>query len=301
MASIAVTGGAGFIGQHAVKALTAAGHDVHTLGRSNPKDSSANFHAVDLMAPKEVHACLASLQADHLLHLAWYTEPGKFWRSPQNLHWISASLNLLEAFAEGGGKRAVMAGTCAEYDWGSGDGRFDEYSSPIRPSNLYGESKDALRRVAVSYAQTAGLSLAWGRVFFVYGPGEKPGRLVADAIHTLSEGREFPATAGTQRRDFMHAEDVGAAFAALLVSAVQGEVNIASGEAVEVRSLLERIGALTGRSNLLRIGAVQAPRFEPSLIEGIPKRLNEEVGYRPRWTLDDGLQDVLAAYVRRIN
>ena len=53
----------------------------------------------------------------HLLHLAWYAEPGLFWRSPENLRWVEASLRLLRAFAEHGGQRAVMAGSCAEYAW----------------------------------------------------------------------------------------------------------------------------------------------------------------------------------------
>ncbi|MES1180140.1 MAG: NAD(P)-dependent oxidoreductase [Hyphomicrobium sp.] len=296
MARIVVTGATGFIGRHAVSALIRSGHEVHVLGRTKPDDGSAIFHRVDLMEPEEVRACLDRLQASHLLHLAWYTEPGKFWTSSENLRWLAASLALLEAFARSGGRRAVIAGTCAEYDWASADGRFDERRSPLSPSTLYGVAKDALRRVAFSFAKTAGISMAWGRIFFVYGPGEKPGRLVSDAIRSLCAGREFATTAGTQMRDFIHAEDAGAAFAALTASTVEGEVNVASGQAVTIRSILETIGAITGRADLLRLGALQSPRLEPPLIEGLSQRLNQEVGYKPRRTLEEGLRTTVAAY-----
>ena len=79
-------------------------------------------------------------------------------------------------------------------------------------------------------------------------------------------------------------------------SSIQGDVNISSGNAITVRSLVEKIGALTGGADLVRFGAVPSPRFDPPLIEGVSGRLNEEVGYLPRWNLDEGLEDAVADY-----
>ena len=121
---------------------------------------------------------------------------------------------LLDAFAESGGSRAVIAGTCAEYDW-SGDGILSEQHTPLAPRTTYGEAKNALT------APRRGSSLA--RV----GPDLLPlraarGRAAARRLRHARAARGEPArtTHGRQVRDFLHVADVGDAFAALLDSAV---------------------------------------------------------------------------------
>ncbi len=71
----------------------------------------------DLLDGRETEAVLSRVQPTHLLHFAWYTVPGRYWTAPDNLRWTEASLRLLRAFEAHGGRRVVMAGTCAEYDW----------------------------------------------------------------------------------------------------------------------------------------------------------------------------------------
>ncbi len=66
------------------------------------------------------------------------------------------------------------------------------------------------------------IELAWGRVFFLYGPGEAPGRLVASVARALLAGERAATGDGTQIRDFLHVDDVAGAFAALLDSDVTG-------------------------------------------------------------------------------
>src|SRR5215207_5082472 len=91
---------------------------------------------------------------------------------------LQASLALLRAFAAAGGRRAVVAGTSAEYDWHAVGRRCHERRTPLRPATLYGAAKHALHTAAAPYAEQVGFELAWGRVFFVYGPWEPEGRLV---------------------------------------------------------------------------------------------------------------------------
>ena len=151
-----------------------------------PEGPVAAHHGADILDAEAVRAAVAKAGASHLLHLAWFAEPGAYWRSPANLDWVSASLALLRAFREAGGTRAVSAGTLAEY---AGGERLTETATPCRPATLYGAAKDGFRRVAASYAAQEGLSFATGRVFFLYGPGEKTGRLVSDAARALLGGR----------------------------------------------------------------------------------------------------------------
>lgn len=285
---VLVTGATGFIGKYALLPLRELGFDVHAAGRGRPDDQAITFHAADLFDPASVVRAIGASKPSHLLHLAWDTEPGRFWNSPINMDWVAASLALVRAFAEAGGKRAVFAGTCAEYGWGA-DGPLDERHSALAPATLYGVSKDALRRIIDSYAETASLSVAWGRIFFLYGPHEKPGRLVSDAVRALTTKQPFATTDGYQRRDFMHVEDVARGFAALVASDVRGAVNIASGNAVPVRAILEAIARETGWPDLLRLGERPQPANDPPLIEAAVDRLRHEVGFLPRHQLEDGL------------
>ncbi len=292
---IVLTGATGFVGAHAIPALQARGFEIHALGRRPPAAEVA-FHPVDLLDAASVRDVLDAVRASHLLHLAWYAEPGLYWRSAVNLDWVAASLALVRAFQEAGGIRAVAAGTCAEYAWGSKRLRED---APCAPATLYGAAKDGTRRILEAYAGETGLSFAWGRLFFLYGPGEKPGRLVGDAIRALVAGARFGTSTGHQRRDFSHVADAAGAFAALMDSDVVGPVNVGSGAAVPVRAILERIGRLTDRPDLIDFGARPLADSEPAYIEADVSRLHGEVGFQPRFDLDAGLRATLTAHNSR--
>jgi nucleoside-diphosphate-sugar epimerase len=112
-------------------------------------------------------------------------------------------------------------------------------------------------------------------------------------IIDLLQGREARCTHGAQVRSFLHVADVGGAFAALLNSEVQGPVNIGSGESMEIRELLVRLSRRLGRPELLNLGARAAPANEPATLLPDIGRLRDEVGFRPQFTLDEGLADTI--------
>lgn len=293
---ILVTGASGFIGLHCLPFLTARGFEVHALDNRDCPQIPARCHCVDLMNPAEVTEVLGRIKPTHMLHLAWCTEPGLFWNDKNNLPWVAASLNLYRAFVQGGGRRFVAAGTCAEYDWGHD--LLDERATPLEPATFYGVCKAALYSVLASAAALDEVSLAWGRVFFLYGPGEKPGRLVSDAIRELLRGRPLATTPGLQERDFMHVADVAGAFAALCDSEVEGPVNIASGETRPLKDLLFTIGEIIGRHDLLQFGARPMPANEPMRLAAATNRLNQEVGFQPRYDLEGGIRDAIQWWQR---
>ncbi|KQP72477.1 NAD-dependent dehydratase [Methylobacterium sp. Leaf111] len=287
---VLVTGAAGFVGRHAVPALRARGFEVHGVGRS--PSAEATWHAADLLVPAERHALIAKIRPSHCLHLAWDAEPGRYWTSARNLDWVAATLDLAQAFAAAGGRRFVGAGTCAEYEWGAA--RFEEATTPCRPATLYGAAKDGTRRILEAYAATQTLSVAWGRLFYLYGPGERRGRLVSDAIRALTAGTAFPTSHGHQRRDFLHVADAAAALAALVAGDVPGPVNIGSGAAIPVRALLEGLAARIGGAEHLDFGARPLSPTEPQVIEAGTRILTETVGFRPRFDVARGLDDTVA-------
>ncbi|KQQ47993.1 NAD-dependent dehydratase [Methylobacterium sp. Leaf125] len=287
---VLVTGAAGFVGHHAVKALRARGFAVHGVGRA--ASAEAGWHAADLLVPEERRALLAQVRPSHLLHLAWDAEPGRYWTSARNLDWAAATLDLAQAFAASGGRRFVGVGTCAEYAWGAA--RLDEATTPCRPATLYGAAKDGTRRILEAFAGQTAMRFAWGRLFYLYGPGERRGRLVPDALQALTAGTAFPTSHGLQRRDFLHVADAAAALAALVAGDVTGPVNIGSGTAIPVRTLLEGLAARIGGAEHLDFGARPLSPTEPPVIEAGTRILTETVGFRPRFDLARGLDDTVA-------
>lgn len=294
MRRVLVTGGGGFVGRRALRALVERGCEVHaTHVEAEPplEIAGVTWHRVDLMDPRAVARLTSEARCDTLLHLAWYAVHGKFWRAPENLDWTAASIGLVRAFRDAGGARVTVAGTCAEYDW-SGDGTMLEGTTPLRPHTLYGACKDALRRVLDAYASETGLSVSWGRIFFLYGPDEHPARFVASVARALARGEAARMSHGLQVRDFLHVEDVGAALAALALSDVRGAVNVASGVPVTLGDVAEELHRIAGKGTLER-GAIAAQPGDPPRIVADVTRLRTEVGFVPARSLDDGLAQMI--------
>lgn len=283
---VLLTGTTGFIGRHAVQPLLDRGFEVHAVSRGAPAVPGAHSHAADLLDPAAARALVAEVRPSHLLHLAWDVTPGRFWSSRSNLDWMAASLHLYRSFLDNGGVRAAVAGTCAEYDWSSGT--LDE-GCALRPATLYGAAKHGLH-VALA---AAGGSLAWGRVFLLYGPHEPPVRLVPSVVVPLLRGEPAMLGDGRAVRDFMHVHDVAAALAAVLDSAHEGGVNIASGQALPIREMALAVAAQIGQPGLLRFGTRPTPAGEPPLL-GTSAAVLGGLGFTARFGLHDGLADTIA-------
>lgn len=288
MSRVMLTGASGFLGRSVLAALTAAGHEVHALARrAGPQAPGVSWHEIDLLDGAEI---VGEVRPEILVHLAWYAEHGRFWTSLENVRWVEGSLALLRAFAAAGGQRVVMAGTCAEYEWSR---EVYAESAPCRPATLYGACKHGLRVVAEALSGQVGLSFAWGRIFFLYGPGEVPTRFVPSLVLPLLKGEPARMTEGSQLRDLLHVADAGSAFAALADSSLSGVINIGSGIGVALSEVATSIAGHTGSAELLEIGALAQREGEPpSLVAGV-RRLEGELGWRPRIALEVGLAETV--------
>lgn len=290
-----ITGATGFVGSACVRRAVEQRLTTHTVARSLRGfcPPGVNSHAADLLDAEQTARLIEHVRPTHLLHLAWIATPGVYWTSPDNARWADASANLLRRFAECGGRRAVVAGSCAEYDW-SKAGVCHEATTALGPATPYGKAKDRLRRWAETFASNAGLSLAWARLFFLYGPGEQAARLVPSVARAALSGQPAECSPGTQERDFLHVEDAADALLAILTSGVSGAVNVGSGRPSAVREVAAEVAAAAGRPDLLKLGARPSPAGEPPLLVADVTRLRDEVGWRPRIDLRRGLGQTVA-------
>jgi nucleoside-diphosphate-sugar epimerase len=209
----------------------------------------------------------------------------------ENFRWVSAGLQLLEAFSSHGGQRFVGVGSCAEYDWHFGS--LSEATTPLNPATPYGICKHAFQLLSRSFAKSTGLSAAWGRLFFLYGPHEHRNRLVASVISSLLNEESALCSLGQQERDFLYVLDAADALVSLLDSDVEGPINIGSGEAISVADVVTQIGEQMGKPELIRLGAIPSPKNEPPLLTADTTRLKSELRWSPKYPLADGLRETI--------
>lgn len=294
MKRVLLTGASGFIGRHCIEPLLQVADEVHAVSTQHDPIPMPGvvWHQVDLLHPGSGDSLVRLVQPTHLLHLAWYAKPGKYWTATENLAWVEASLALVRAFVDVGGQRLVAAGTCAEYQWGSSD-VCSETLTPLLPATLYGTSKHALQTVLAAYAKQCGLSFAWGRIFSLYGPHEYSTRLVASIIQALLVGEPARCGSGELIRDYLHVADVASAFVSLLASDLDGPVNIGSGTGIALKDLIDKLGVMLQRPDLIQKGALATPASEPLALIADTQRLSQ-TAWRARFDLDAGLADTVA-------
>jgi nucleoside-diphosphate-sugar epimerase len=270
---VLVTGAGGFLGRAVLPRLAAAGWEVRAVRRS----------ATDLLDPAAVDALLARERPTHLLHLAWCTDPRRDRMAAENAAWADASEHLLRAFAGAGGRRAVIAGSILDGD----------------ATTAYGAAKGTLRERATTLAAEAGWSLAWPRISIVYGPGERPNRLVPSLVRGLLERAPVELSHGRQERDFVHLDDAAAALARLTGAAVEGVADLGSGEPRTIREVAEAVAGRLGGRDLLRFGA-RDDDGGPPVLRADTTRLREELGWRPSVPFAEGLDAAVSWWVDRL-
>jgi nucleoside-diphosphate-sugar epimerase len=300
MKKVMVTGASGFIGRHALSTLIEHGFEVHAVASKALPNVSANWewHRANLLDATQIKDLVKTVQPTHLLHFAWQAVPGKYWTSEENFLWVQTSLELLRQFREQGGQRVVMAGTCAEYDWNYG--YCSESVTPRNPDSPYGICKHVMQEMLRAYSESSGLSSAWGRIFFLYGPYEHPNRLVPSVIRSLLSGEPARCSHGNQIRDFLYVQDVADAFVALLDSNVAGTVNIASGKPIAIKEVVYQIAEQIGRLDLIQLGVIPVAAKEPPLLVADIGRLSNQVGWLPKYSLNAGLEQTISWWKSQI-
>lgn len=298
---VLLTGATGFIGKHIILPLQSRGFEIHAVtSKQCPESLNSNltWHQIDLMHKSSIVDLIKSHQFSHLCHFAWEATPGKYWTSLTNLDWIEASIHLARTFIQHGGKRIVVSGTCAEYEWK--EDTYLERQTPFIPSTLYGSCKRSFYLVLKALCEQLNISFAWGYIFFLYGPHEHPKRFVPSIIRGLLGKDPVMCSEGFQIRDFMHVKDVASAFAALLDSNVTGGLNIASGEGISLRELAKIVSEMLGGKEKLLFGALPTSANEPRCLLPDVRRLREELRWVPSIGLREGIEEAVSWWKKNL-
>ncbi len=298
MKRVLLTGASGYIGRHMLDDLVTRGYEVHAVSRQDQNaHDDITWHAVDLLDAAAVSALLENIAASHLMHLAWITTPGAYWESPENNEWLRASQHLLSEFVRHGGTRAVLAGTCAEYDWS--DGHCVENVTPLRAKSLYAKTKLAFRDAANDLASNSELQVAWARVFFSFGPHERRERLVPAVINDLLSSQRAKCSDGSLIRDFMYVPDVAGAMVATLDSEFEGDINIATGHDMTLQELVDRIAVRLDAADRVDFGHYPRRRDDPTRITADVSQLSDVIGWTPEYDLDSAIDKTIVWWLNQ--
>jgi len=273
MTGILLTGSTGFVGRAVTAQLQGAGHRLCHVVRQGtadricalgPQDQVVEVADVFDQAPEWWAETLQGY--DLVLHMAWYAEPGQYQTSPKNLQCVAGTMALAEGVRRAQVARFVGVGTCLEYDLDQGD---VGPGSALLPQSPYAAAKAACAVALQQSLPQAGVSFLWARLFYLYGAGEDPRRLVASLHQNLSQGQPTQLSAGRQVRDFMDVEAAAALLVHDALSDRSGVTNICSGTGTSVRALAESIADQYGRRDLLVFGSRPDNPDDPPRVVGL--------------------------------
>lgn len=290
MKRVLVTGANGFVGRHVLQPFIDLGYEVHAVSTRFTESDDVEWHCADLLNLNQVDDLISSVKPSHLLHLAWYTKHGDYWSSEENLHWVQASIYLLQRFVEAGGERVVFAGSCAEYDWDEGVCR--EPETRLDPDSLYGAAKVALYQMSKHFCHQKNVSFSWGRLFHLYGPDEAPERLAPSIIKALMKGEKGSCRNGEYLRDFLYVRDAADAFVKLVDSNISGPVNIGSGESISLKMMTSEIAALMDRRGQIECGKGKDESKDKVILADV-SRLRKELGWHHTYGMEQGLIETI--------
>jgi nucleoside-diphosphate-sugar epimerase len=293
MSRILITGASGFIGTHCLRRLLLEDCEIHAVNRDGvgPGAGRIHWHPVDLLEPSQVRDVISAVRPSHLLHCAWIAIPGVYAHSPENENWLRVGEVLAEGFGQFGGRRLVGVGTSAEYD--PDETPCIEDSTPIRPATVYGRCKAQLWATIQAAAEKHGFSSAWARVFFPYGPGDAPGRLIPSLMAALLEKTTFHATHGLQVRDLIYVPEAADLLIRLLFSTEEGAFNVGTGRGTTIRYVIEYLAEHLGQPRSVCFGAhASRPGDPPALVADMSK-VAAKFGWTAQVSVEAGLDELI--------
>lgn len=323
--SVLVTGGAGFIGSHACKALAKAGYlPVSYDNLVHGHEWAVKWGPLelgDILDRARLDQVMDKYRPRAILHFAAFayvgqsvTDPGRYYHNN-----VVGSLTLLEAMRDHKVEQIVLSSTCATY--GPPDVLPILEHSPQRPINPYGASKVMVERMLADFGEAH--QLRWTALRYFNAAGADPDGeigedhdpethlipLVLDAAsgrraHVTIFGTDYDTPDGTCIRDYIHVADLAdahvRALEALESAAPSRAYNLGNGQGFSVRKVVETVERVTGLEVPVRIGDRRAG--DPAALVSDASKARSDLGWQPRIPdLDDIVRTAWAWHQRFAN
>lgn len=303
---VLVTGGAGYIGSHAVKALVAAGHDpvVYDDLSTGHREAVRSVPLIegDVRDFERLAGAMARWEVEAVMHFAAKSLVGESMSDPAKYYDnnVGGGLSLLAACRECGVGRIIFSSTAAVY--GEPAQTPITEAHPLEPTSVYGRTKLAFERMLADYSSAYSLEYAALRYFNAAGadPDGELGEdhdpethlipLVLDAALGKREaitifGADYPTQDGTCIRDYVHVTDLAHAHVLALERLASGGgsgvFNLGNGQGFSVRQVIETAERVVGRPIPVREGARRPG--DPAVLVASSERAKEELGWKPAY------------------
>ena len=289
-----VTGGSGFLGSHVAEFLVERGHHI-TVVDSAPT-SKHEYVCADLLDPAMLTSAFRG--QDFVCHLAAVGDVYLAMEKPALAAAVNVtgSANVCEAALAAGVKRVVVASTWEVY----GEPHYQpiDEAHPCSPDHPYNITKLAGERVAIAYARFKKLPVLALRLGTAYGTRMRP-----NAVFTIFARRALEKQpivlqgGGTQGRQFTHASDIAAAFAAALERGQPGEAyNVVGDEFITIRELAEVVVRLAPTE--LTVGEARPGDVPSARVSN--ERAKHELGWRAMKPFVQGVEEIVAEQQRQL-
>jgi len=305
--NILVTGGAGYIGSHVLKALLKEGHQVITLDNLQKGYKEAvtggKFIEGDLADEKLLNKIMKEDEIEGVIHLAADSLVGESMEKPGKYYMnnFANGINLLEAMINNDVKNIVFSSTAAVY--GEPDEIPIKENNKTEPTSTYGESKLFFEKALKRYDDTYGLKYASLRYFNAAGadPEGEIGEAhdpethlipivlqtalgIRDKIYIF--GDDYPTNDGSCIRDYIHVNDLAAAHLLALEALAEGKessiYNLGSGEGYSVKEVIDTVKEVTGRDFEVEISERRAG--DPAVLIASSDKIQKELDWQPKYT-----------------
>lgn len=306
MSSILVTGGAGYIGSHAVKALRAQGASVIVYDNLSAGHREATAHATavvegDIHDTARLRAAIRDHAADAVMHFAAWLDVGASVRDPAGYYRnnVAGALSVLDAMVAENVRHLVFSSTCAVF--GNPAETPITESLPKQPINAYGETKLTIERALPHYETAYGIRSIALRYFNAAGadPDGELGEAHFPEIHIIPRaidaalgrdkfaifGTDYDTPDGTCLRDYVHVNDLASAhvlaLGALRSGAPSTQYNLGNGRPTSVKDVLDAVERVGGKKVPFTLG----PRRpgDPAILFASSARIKEALGWAPQF------------------
>lgn len=272
---VMITGANGFIGKYVTELLSKE-YKIHKV--------TENIFNINW---KEY---INKIKPKYLIHLAWITGQG-YSDSKDNIYMVSKSIEMFDEFYKQGGKRAVFVGTEQEYARKDG---FIREEDKLEPISLYAQCKCDLGQILVKTSKIYNYGFVWDRLFFIYGQGEKPERLMPSIIKAMIRGEEVVCSYENYIRDYLHVYDVATAIVTSLFSDYVGYVNVCASNDTTIGDIGKIISQFNGAKGEVKYKSHEECN-QPMVVKG-DNSLLKSLGWKQKYTLKDGLLEEFNYY-----